>query len=47
MWRDLVDKVDKRRTPQEFLKEIGRILGRKRKIRTETMKNSVELKTGE
>ena len=37
MWRDLVEKMDKRRTPQESWKEIGRMFGRKRKIRTETM----------
>ena len=49
MWEDLVDKIDKRRTPLEFWKEIGRMLGRKIKIRTETRKNEsgVELKTGE
>ena len=49
MWKDLVDKADKRRHPREYWKEIGRMLGRKRKIRTKIMKNEngVELKTRE
>ena len=49
MWKDLVDKVDKRRNPREYWKEIGRMLGRKRKIKTEIIKNEngVELKTRE
>ena len=49
MWKDLVDKVDKIRNPREYWREIGRMSGRKTKIRTETMKNEngVELKTRE
>ena len=49
MWRDLVTKVDTKRTPEEFWKDIGRMMGRRRKIRTEIMKNEngVDLKSGE
>ena len=42
MWRELVDKVVKKKTPQEFWKNIDKMLGRKRKIRTDRMKNENE-----
>ena len=44
-----MDKVVKKKTPQEFWKNIDKMLGRKRKIRTDRMKNEngVDLKTGE
>ena len=46
MWRELVNKIDNKKTPQEFWKDI---LGRKRNIRADRMKNEngVDLKTGE
>ena len=48
MWRDLVTKVDTKRTPKELWKDIGRMMGR-RKTRTEIMKNEngADLKSGE
>ena len=39
MWSELVRKVDAERDPKMFWKEIGRMLGRRKKERMEVLKN--------
>ena len=49
IWKKLIDKTDKERDPKRFWKDIGRMLGRKRKVWVEKLKNKNgrELKTKE
>ena len=39
MWTRLVEKIDLEKEPRKFLKDIGKIEGRKEKDRVETIRN--------